>query len=377
MGKYNKSTFEEDVAEDLIELYSKKTITFPRYTKETWEMFWGIEHEESWKRISTPDNFDSFFRRYATLMNERECRYYKYANFKTVVVDEEYVKWLNDNEKTHSRGAVREYCDGISDEDAYRLLVKNKMNVSTYITFNPIRVDHLNVEETDISRFNIHFKPEEAKILERDLKSIFTRSQVFVPPYYFTTKGAKQAYKTLAEIADSYFETGTYTNVEEFRYQDVSDFNPRSTALWFPVIIRNKVKSAVNVIDNHFFTKKGFIYDRFPGYVHFVTKKECLEYNETDYYPKKNFYETHKFIYNNIYAGIDDVCKNTNTKVYGLEGLYGLEELPAEDPGKVFGMDLFNAVNETFMGSPAFPRYFTPTPVSNQEPSGKKLNVLV
>ena len=102
-----------------------------RYTYEAWMKCYPNSNYEEWKEITKPNSLMDFYYGLLDAMEVEEPEF----DVKVVTLDDEYFSWLGNKENTEANRA--KYAETTSEEDATRLMKKNRMDKIAGLYFVP------------------------------------------------------------------------------------------------------------------------------------------------------------------------------------------------------------------------------------------------
>ena len=214
----------------------KKNIDFVRYSFEAWKMLNGNctfnEYEKMWW---SKDNF--IFGIKYLIENKLDLA----SDFRIISLDEEYIKFLKEDELENNTSSIVKYCENLTNADAYRLLKKNKWDTE-YIVFGlPVYV-FASEEKTN------YFLNDDLKSdFKKYLCNFFDEKDIYLPGYILTQEDFVIREADLSDIAEPFFEQNINVKLARLEEQihDETLVENGIEPLMIPFCIKRTYDSAV------------------------------------------------------------------------------------------------------------------------------------
>lgn len=241
-----------------------------RYTKDTYFKLNTITYEdgtsvccvtdEDWQ-YTYPDNIYEFVDAKCDCLEEIDIvDIDEFDDVLVVMLDDEYERWLRRNREPEDTCATRiKYMNSITEEDATRLLKKNKLNYSGVSCFLTVFAWF----PEGIGKKNTNFKldKETQQMLTDLLIEESNTNDVYVAPYLLPTKTAITKYKNIDGMAEAFICEKLRVTYGDFETQRWHDKRVNFELFYIPVFLRATMESAVcpiypSIMDENFEIRK-------------------------------------------------------------------------------------------------------------------------
>ena len=170
------------------------------------------------------------------------------TQFRCVAVDEEYDAWLEGSGKEDNAQALNEYMSGLSEEDATRLLKKNKLDRDYRLLYIPfVAACSPDKDGKFPKRATLVLDKGCCEEIAAYLGMVYPKAQVWVPGYLLTADRANSDGNRLYGMAEAFFSQGVRVKLGILEDQDSSG-ESQFLPLLMPFILKYQVNSAFATI---------------------------------------------------------------------------------------------------------------------------------
>lgn len=217
------------------------------YTLDTWKRIQGGD-EESYYNMECPGELLTFL--YGICREQDIISTDKNGNevihkgipdtleIRPVVIDEEYYEYLNKAKLEDTQQHRLQYITSFSDENAKRLLKKNRLNWALTVFTIPICV----IMESPFSEETFFSLDKEKEQMTNILETVYGKGNVYVPGYICHANYLKDCEDDLLQQAYTYFHDGVETTIGKYKRQ----LNNRTANIAFyfvPFIVKHELNT--------------------------------------------------------------------------------------------------------------------------------------
>ena len=220
---------------------NEKLISICRYSFDAWMECFPDSDEEEWIARTVPLNTYEFL--YNFLEVNKGYDFFNledFENFKIVTIDDEYFKWLNDNNLKNTSENRNKYANSIDEENALRLLEKNELNYIYTSIAMPVCIYSPSIIKKNLS---LKLTDKIIKDLNNYLNEVFEDCDIFLPGYIVRPDELFDNVDVLYELADNYFISKKWEH-KDWNIQKLSG-RTNLVPLMIPFLLRGKVNSAI------------------------------------------------------------------------------------------------------------------------------------
>lgn len=238
-----------------------KQANITRYTFDAWKRCFPQSNYNEWYAQTYPDNLLNFLRNAAISIGKNYAAIEK-TKFMVVTINEEYFRWIQENKLEDTVESRTAYASQITEADAVRLLLEEKLNVNYEIMFLYAAV----MLENDHST-NFMLSDEIIAKLKIYLESIYKSQEIFIPGYILKTDTAVKNSEKLLNLAKAFFDEHQKVRLGVMETQEYA--KGANLSLYFiPVILKREFAKAVFEFDEIEGNEKR-LFERYPNMLMF------------------------------------------------------------------------------------------------------------
>ena len=259
----------------------KDEIIACRYQYNIWQKIFPMLNEAFWENAMQPNSYHKFINGTINIANLSNEKYKNYSKLKIVTIDEDYFKFLNENNLNDSASNRYNYATNLPDKIVEAKFKKNNWGKDYTLLSLDLTIFTNNRKDQTIS-----LTKEEILKLKSQIKKIYKGANVFVPGYILDDNLYKSLNSYILKLSKEYF-SGRRIQINK----KLTKYEYRKT-------------------------KNGYIHLIIPFVINYNYKSATINLSELE--DKKRFQPENIILDNDILKtlhNIFDKYKNDNTKI--------------------------------------------------------------
>ncbi len=218
------------------------TVSVTRLTYDVWKETYPNSTRAEWSATTRPGHVINFIGNAADVLESSDTQLKNYK-IRVATLDDEYLCWLKDNQLENSADSRQQYAQEMSDDEALRLLRKNRDDyVYNIVAFSVICFYSEGLQST---KTQYKLDKQLCNDLKEYLEKIYTKSIVYVPGLVMKPDELYYHADMLINITKPYFEDKVSIKYGKYDEQLYSTKGINATILYIPFVVCEKLDTAV------------------------------------------------------------------------------------------------------------------------------------
>lgn len=209
-----------------------------RLSYEVWKNTAPDSSYELWARQMCPDNILLYLKSVHDELERSNLDMNLVESMSVATLDDEYLAWLEQEDKEDDASSRLEYAASISEEDLLRLMRKNKLDISLHGLSIPLLMMSKNGFTGGYT--NITMSGDTHEQITTYLKNIY-KADVLVLPYYVSGTELYDSYEDFRNMALAYFDDGVKVDIGKYRIQKYENEKGMFTFLHIPFFVLERL----------------------------------------------------------------------------------------------------------------------------------------